>query len=290
VDACVGGFILPFVRALGYPVPDFDFRVRGVTSMSADLHKFGYAAKGASVVLYRTPELRRAQFFIYTDWPGGIYPSPALAGTKPGGPIAAAWALLNFLGWEGYLEITDVVIKTTHKLQEGIDAIPGIQVLGNPEMSVFAIGSDGVDVYEVADELALRGWYLDRQHFPASLHLTVNCAQAAVADQFLADLAEAVATVRKPSLRKMVNKLTIGVANAAVRILPEKWMSALMKRVSSLLGGKRGDLPGRMAPMYGMMGTLPNRGDLRELVTDLIDGMTRYQGDQLGTGIDGSTS
>jgi sphinganine-1-phosphate aldolase len=277
VDACVGGFTLPFVRALGHPVPDFDFRVPGVTSLSADLHKYGYAAKGASVILYRTRELRRHQFFIYTDWPGGVYPSPALAGTRPGGPIAAAWAVLNYLGWEGYLEITGRVMEATHRIQQGIAAIPGIKVLGKPDASVFAIGSDGVDVYEVADELALRGWYFDRQHFPPSLHVTVSCAHAAVVDEFLADLGAAVAAVRKPSLRKAGNRMLIAGANAAVRLLPKRWASALMKRASGLLGGSGGGLPGRMAPMYGMIGTLPNRGDLQELVTDLIDGMTTYR-------------
>src|SRR3990170_4179994 len=278
VDACVGGFMLPFVRALGYPVPEFDLRVPGVTSISADLHKYGYAAKGASVILYRTPEHRRHQFFIYSDWPGGIYPSPALAGTKPGGPVAAAWALLHFLGWEGYLAITEEVMLTTRKIQAGIGEIPGIQVLGEPAMSVFAIGSDGADVYEVADELALRGWYFDRQHFPPSLHLTVTYAHRAFAEDFIAALADSAAIVRRPSLRRTASKLLIRVANAAVRLLPERWVSGLMKRASSLLGGSGGELPGRSAPMYGMIGTLPNRGDLRELGLDLIDQMTRYQG------------
>jgi glutamate/tyrosine decarboxylase-like PLP-dependent enzyme len=276
VDACVGGFMLPFVRQLGYAVPDFDFRVPGVTSMSADLHKFGYAAKPASVVLYRTPELRRRQFFVYIDWPGGIYPSTAMTGTRPGGPVAAAWALMNYLGEEGYLHITETVMTTARKIQEGIRAIPGIKVLSDPEMSVFAIGSDGVNVYEVADELAVRGWHFDRQHFPASLHVTVNYVHAAVADTFLADLAAAVDAVRRPSLRKGIDRSLVKGANRVVRLLPERWTSRLMDRVSALLGGS-GDLPSRTAPIYGLIGTLPNRGDLKELVLDLIDGIFRYQ-------------
>jgi tyrosine decarboxylase MnfA len=276
VDACVGGFMLPFASKLGYPVPDFDFRVPGVTSMSADLHKFGYAAKPASLVLYRTPELRRHQFFVYTDWPGGIYPSTAITGTRPGGPVAAAWALMNYLGEEGYLHITDVVMKTTRKIQEGINAIPGIKVLSDPEMSVFAIGSDGVDVYAVADELAARGWHFDRQHFPASLHVTVSYIHAAFADEFLADLTGAVVAVRKPSLRKTVDRSLVKIANVLARVLPERWVSWSMGKMSALLGGS-GELPGRMAPMYGLIGTLPNRGDLKEFVLDLIDGIFRYQ-------------
>ena len=273
-DSCVGGFMLPFVRKLGYPIPDFDFSVPGVTSMSADLHKFGYAAKPASVVLYRTPELRRHQMFVYIDWPGGIYPSPTMTGSRAGGPVAAAWALMNYLGEEGYLHITDTVMKTAKYLQEGIKAIPGLTVLSNPEMSVFAIASNKMDVNEVADELELHGWHLDRQHFPACLHMTVNYMHAAVADEFLADLAAAAGVVRKPSLRKTASKFLITLANFLTRILPEKWVSWLIGKVSSLLGGG-GGLPSRLAPIYGLIGTLPNRGDLKELVLDLLDGLTR---------------
>jgi glutamate/tyrosine decarboxylase-like PLP-dependent enzyme len=273
-DSCVGGFMLPFVRKLGYPVPDFDFSVPGVTSMSADLHKFGYAAKPASVVLYRTPELRRHQMFVYIDWPGGIYPSPTMTGSRAGGPVAAAWALMNYLGEEGYLHITDTVMKTAKYLQEGIKAIPGLTVLSDPEMSVFAIASAKIDVNEVADELELRGWHLDRQHFPACLHMTVNFMHAAVADEFLADLEAAAGVVRKPGLRKTASKFLVMLANFLTRILPEKWVSWLMGKVSSLLGGG-GGLPSRLAPIYGLIGTLPNRGDLKELVLDLLDGLTR---------------
>jgi len=273
-DSCVGGYMLPFVRKLGYPVPDFDFSVPGVTSMSADLHKFGYAAKPASVVLYRTPELRRHQMFVYIDWPGGIYPSPTMTGSRAGGPVAAAWALMNYLGEEGYLHITDTVMKTAKYLQEGIKAIPGLTVLSDPEMSVFAIASAKIDVNEVADELELRGWHLDRQHFPACLHMTVNYMHAAVADEFLSDLAATAGVVRKPSLRKTASKFLVMLANFLTRILPEKWVSWLMGKVSSLLGGG-GGLPSRLAPIYGLIGTLPNRGDLKELVLDLLDGLTR---------------
>ncbi len=275
-DACVGGFMLPFVRKLGHPVPDFDFSVPGVSSMSADLHKFGYAAKPASVILYRTAELRRHQMFVYTDWPGGIYPSPTMSGSRAGGPVAAAWALMNFLGETGYLHITEVTMQAVNKIQEGIHAIPGLKILSDPEMSVFAIASDKFDIYEVADELELRGWHLDRQHRPPSLHMTVNYVHAAVADEFLADLAACTATVRQPSLRRTTSKFLLKAANFLTPLLPEKWVTALMNKVSALLGGG-GGLPERMAPMYGLIGTLPNRGDLKELVLDLLDSMTRHK-------------
>jgi glutamate/tyrosine decarboxylase-like PLP-dependent enzyme len=275
VDACVGGFMLPFVRRLGYPLPDFDFRVPGVTSLSADLHKYAYAAKPASVILYRTPELRRYQFFVTTNWSGGVYASPSMTGSRPGGSIAAAWALFHFLGEQGYLRITDTVMKTVTKIQQGIASIDGVQVLSNPEMSIMAIGSDTLNIYEIADEMTLRGWHLDRQHLPPSLHLTVTYAHAQMADEFLRDLQGAVEAARKPSLHKARDAALLRLANAAVRVLPEDTVSTIMGRASSLLGVKGSSLPGRSAAIYGMIGTLPNRDDLDELVLDLIDSMTR---------------
>jgi sphinganine-1-phosphate aldolase len=280
-DACVGGFMLPFMRKLGYHVPDFDLSVPGISSISADLHKYAYAAKGASVILYKTAELRRHQMFVYTDWPGGIYPSPALGGTRPGAPIAAAWAVLNYLGESGYLELTDQVMNAARRLQEGVNATPGLKVISNPEMSVFAIGSDpstgsGLDVYSLADELTKRNWHLDRQQFPPSLHMTVQFGHINVVDEFLSDLSHAANIVRKPSFEKTANAWLIKIANFLVRILPEAWVTCLMDKASSLLGGG-GDLPGKMAPMYGLIGSLPNRGDLKEMVLDLLDGMTRYK-------------
>ncbi len=275
-DACVGGFMLPFVRKLGYRVPDFDLSVPGVTSISADLHKYAYAAKGASVILYKTAQLRRHQMFVHTDWPGGIYPSPAMGGTRPGAPLAAAWAVLNYLGESGYLEMTDLVMKAVRRLQEGVNAMPGLKVISNPEMSVFAIGSDGLDVYSLADELTKRNWHLDRQQFPPTLHMTVQFGHIDVVDEFLGDLAEAAKAVRKPSFEKTANAWLIKIANFLVRILPEAWVTRLMEKASSLLGGG-GDLPSKTAPMYGLIGSLPNRGDLKEMVLDLLDGMTRYK-------------
>lgn len=274
VDSCVGGMMLPFVRRLGYPVPEFDFQVPAVTSISADLHKYGYTAKGASVILYRNRDLRRYQFFVHTDWPGGIYASPTMAGTRPAGPIAAAWALMHFLGEEGYLALADTVMKTALKLRQGIADIPGIHILGKPEMSIMAIASNKLNIYEVGDEMALRGWHLDRQQFPPSLHLTVTPAHANVANLFLQDLAAAVDLAKKPSLQKIGSSVMITLANAAARLLPEKLVSRLTARASALLGGKGSGLPQHSAAIYGMMGSLPNRGDLRELVLDLLDRLT----------------
>lgn len=277
VDACVGGFMLPFIRRLGYPVPDFDFQVPGVTSISADLHKYGYAAKGASVILYRDRTIRRHQLFAYTDWPGGVYASPAMAGTRPAGPLAAAWAVMKYLGEGGYLAIAETVMKTTHRLTEGIAAIDGVEVIGEPVMSVFAIASDELDVYQVGDEMGLRGWHLDRQHLPPSLHLTVNYAHAGTADLFLQDLAESVNRARGFNAHRLKGALLLNLAQAGAKLLPEKLVSRLTRRASSLVGVKGASLPERSAAIYGMMGTLPNRGDLKELVLDLLEGFTQPQ-------------
>jgi glutamate/tyrosine decarboxylase-like PLP-dependent enzyme len=274
VDACVGGFMLPFVRKLGYPVPDFDFSVAGVTSISVDLHKYAYAAKGASVILCRNRALRRHQFFVSTDWSGGIYASPTMTGTRPGGAIAAAWAVMNHLGEEGYLAIADTVMKTVTRLRQGIEAIEGVCVLGDPAMSVLAIGSDRLNVYEIGDELTLRGWHMDRQQHPPSLHLTVTHAHAQVADLFLQDLAEAVAQARRFSLAKMSNAAKVGLVRAAAKLLPAPWMSALASRSSSVTGLEGADIPTRSAAMYGMMASLPNKGDLDELVLGVLDSLT----------------
>jgi len=273
VDACVGGFMLPFVRKLGYPVPDFDFRVPGVTSISADLHKYGYAAKGASVILYRGRDLRLHQFFVHTDWAGGIYASPAMAGSRPGGAITAAWAVLNYLGEEGYLEIVRQVMEATDRLKHGIAEIEGVHIFGNPEMSVVALGSDQFNIYEIGDEMTLKGWYMDRQQFPASLHVTLNHAHAKIIDDFLLDLAAAVRKAHRPSFHQIRDGILLRLARFLIRLLPEKWVSKLMGKAATFLGGEDASLPQRSAAMYGMMGTLPNRGDLRTLVLDLLDQM-----------------
>ena len=277
VDACVGGFMLPFVRELGYPVPDFDFGVAGVTSISVDLHKYAYAAKGSSLILYREPALRRHQFCVHTDWSGGIYASPTMTGTRPGGAIAAAWAIMNHLGKAGYLALADTVMKTTLRLKEGVSAIRDVEILGDPAMSILAIGSEHLNVYEIGDELTQSGWHLDRQQLPPSLHLTVTHAHAPVAEQFLTDLEAAAGQAKSINRNRLLNSAQVGLARAAVRLLPEKWVSDLTGRASALTGTKGGQLPSRSAAMYGMMATLPNQGDLEELVLDLLDQLTRLE-------------
>ncbi|MDC0713904.1 aspartate aminotransferase family protein [Stigmatella sp. ncwal1] len=188
VDACLGGFFLPFARKLGRDIPPFDFEVPGVTSLSADLHKYGYAAKGASVVLYRDRALRRHQFFTYGGWPGGLYASPSMTGTRPGGAIAAAWAVMHALGEEGYLENARRVLSATDTLIAGINAIAGLRVLGAPQMGVFAFSSESLNVYELGDAMEARGWKMDRQQNPPALHCMMTPSHERIVEPLLADL------------------------------------------------------------------------------------------------------
>ncbi len=276
VDACVGGMMLPFVRALGYDVPPFDFAVPGVTSMSVDLHKYGYAAKGASCVLYRNAELRKHQYFAYTDWPGGIYASPTMTGTRPGGAIAAAWAIFNRLGHNGYMKIAREVMLASIRLRQGIDAIDGVRILGEPHMSVMGIGGVNTDVYEVGDLMQERGWHLDRQQNPNSLHLTINQAHIASHEEFLRDLRECVAECRREPLDYALHQAKFTATRVATRVIPDVILSPVMKAASGALGVGDGELPTRSAAMYGLMASLPNSGDLETMVIDILDKMTRY--------------
>lgn len=191
IDACLGGVALPFLRHLGRLVPPFDFAVPGVTSMSVDLHKYGYGPKGTSTLLYRDPALRRHQFTVYVDWPGGALASPTLLGTRSGGAIAAAWAGLRHLGHDGFRVLFDGIMETTDRLRAGVGTIGDLRVLGDPPMSVFAVTSDEKDVFAIADHLESRGWRIDRQTAPDCLHHIVNPTHDPIVDEYLADLAEA---------------------------------------------------------------------------------------------------
>jgi sphinganine-1-phosphate aldolase len=198
VDACLGGFILPWAERLGYPVPPFDFRLPGVTSMSADTHKYGYAAKGSSVVLYRGRELRQFQYYTVTDWPGGLYLSPTFAGSRPGALSAACWAAMISIGESGYLEATRRILETGARIRDGVAAIPGLHVLGDPLWVTAFAADDGLDVYQVMENMGRRGWSLNGLQRPAAVHIAVTLRHTAggVADRFLADLAQSVQEVR----------------------------------------------------------------------------------------------
>ena len=230
-DACLGGFLLPWAAELGYDVPPFDFRLPGVTSMSADTHKYGYAAKGTSVVLYRGHALRRYQYFTATDWPGGLYFSPTFAGSRPGALSAACWGAMVSLGREGYLDATRRILDTSTRIRAGIAAIPELRLMGH-SLFVHAFASDMVDIYRVMDEMTKRQWSLNGLHQPSCVHVcvTLRHTQPGVAERFLADLQAAVAQV---------------------------------KATPAAEGG--------MAPVYGLAASLPFRGVVSDILKSYID-------------------
>lgn len=213
VDACVGGFVLPWLEAIGRPVPLWDFRVPGVTSISADLHKFAYAGKGASTLTWRSLDDMKHQIFVATDFPGGIYASPTMIGTRPGGPIAAAWATLQSFGADGYKELARKAIEASDRLRDGIKATSGLVLLGKSDSTIVTYASVGFDIYALADRMEARGWTMDRQHRPASIHLTVTANHGAVVDEYIKDLRACVAEVRaNPNLAKSGTAPMYGLA------------------------------------------------------------------------------
>jgi glutamate/tyrosine decarboxylase-like PLP-dependent enzyme len=193
VDACIGGFVLPFMEALGRDVPPWDFRVEGVTEMSADVHKYGYAPKGASVVLHRDADWFGHQFFVFSDWGSGLYGSPGVAGAKPAAPIATAWAVLHALGRDGYVEIVRGLLDTVDRVRACVDGLDGVELVGDPIGPVLALRSDTVDLYAVGDVMDDRGWHVNRNTDPPGLHVMLSPAHANVVDDLVRDLTDAVA-------------------------------------------------------------------------------------------------
>jgi glutamate/tyrosine decarboxylase-like PLP-dependent enzyme len=194
VDACLGGFILPWGQELGFDIPVFDFRVSGVTTISADTHKYGYGLKGTSALLYRSESLRRYQYFLAMDWPGGRYASPGLAGSRSGGLLAATWASMVSLGRRGYLEHAKAIFETAFAMQASVRKHPELRILGRPTFC-FSFTADPFDVYHVNDYMRTKGWRFNGQQYPNAIHLCVTRPQTqpGVAQSFDADLAEAVA-------------------------------------------------------------------------------------------------
>ncbi|KAL0385327.1 UNVERIFIED_CONTAM: Sphingosine-1-phosphate lyase [Sesamum radiatum] len=231
VDLCLGGFVLPFARKLGYPVPPFDFSVKGVTSISVDVHKYGLAPKGTSVVLYRDHEIRKHQFVAVTEWTGGLYISPTIAGSRPGGLIAGAWAAMMSLGLEGYLENTRKIMEASKRIEKGVRQIPELFVIGRPDMTIVAFGSGVVDIFEVNDVMSSKGWHLNALQRPNSIHICVTLQHVGVTEDFLKDLQDSVQTVK---------------ANP-------------------------GPINGGLAPIYGAAGKMPDRAMVQDLLVDFMD-------------------
>jgi sphinganine-1-phosphate aldolase len=230
-DACLGGFLLPWASKLGYTVPAFDFSLPGVTSISADTHKYGYAAKGTSVVLYRGRELRRYQYYTANDWPGGLYCSPTFAGSRPGALSAACWASMVSMGENGYLDAARRILETATEIKRGIQGIPELRLLGDP-LWVLAFTSDSLDIFQVMEAMSKKHWSLNGLFHPPAVHLcvTLRHTQPGIAARFIEDLRAAVDEVRRS---------------------PEA----------------KGDL----APVYGMAAAFPLRGLVGDLLKSYLD-------------------
>ena len=270
VDACFGGFVMPFLERLGVEVPVWDFRVPGVTTLSADLHKYGFAAKGASLLLHREPSTLRHQFFVATGWAGGIYVSPGLPGTRPGGPIAAAWAAMRALGESGYLALAKDAWAAATALRQGILEIPGLELLGRPHSTIVTWGSNdpAVDVYAVSDILQAEGWGVDRQQLPPSVHLTVNASNLPVVERYLADLRAAVTHVRlHPELRSAGDAAVYG-------------LMAKVPEIAGRLGGRflREAILDAAMPLYTGGGESPRSPFLERYGATIRTAMDRVDG------------
>jgi len=196
VDACVGGVLGPFIRDLDYQVPRFDFSLPGVSSISADLHKSGYTGKGASTVLFRNQDLQEFTGFSFENWPTGQYATLNFTGTRPGGTIAAAWAVMNFLGRRGYLEIAKTVMETRRRFEDGLLQIDGMHLWGNPELWAVAYGSRTDDIVKIAEFLAEEGWGISPVKEPPGIHLMITPIHATFMDEYLSVLQKVVLSIR----------------------------------------------------------------------------------------------
>ncbi|MDT8989621.1 aspartate aminotransferase family protein [Curvibacter sp. APW13] len=243
VDACVGGFILPFMEMNGRTLPLWDYRVPGVTSISADIHKYGFASKGASTITYRNLDYLKHQMFVQQDWPGGVFASPALLGTRPGGAYAAAWAAMQHFGQSGYRDLAKRTMKAFDTMKKGIEAIPDLYVMGSPSGPLLAYGScnPDVNIYAVGDQMDAKGWKVNRLQNPDGLHAMITAGHLEVVNDYLRDLREAVATVKAH---------------------PELAQSG-------------------SAATYGLMSHLPLRGMVRQKVLDMFAQMYRAGGQDM---------
>ncbi|MFC5267571.1 pyridoxal phosphate-dependent decarboxylase family protein [Kribbella qitaiheensis] len=276
VDACIGGWVLPYLRADGVKVPEFDFAVPGVTSISVDLHKYAYTPKGASILLHRSADLRRAQFFAHADWPGYTMLNSTTQSTKSGAPLAAAWAVVQHIGDDGYRRLARTSYDATVRLAEVAASIDGLMVLGAPATTLVALRSDErADVFTIADEMAALGWFVQPQlsfrDQPASLHLTVSAATAARLDELTSALTTAVTAAQAAGPVEVAPEL----AAAAGALDPATLDDPAFDGLLSIAGLGTGEaLPERMAPVNALLDVAPPR--LREaLLIAFLDRLMR---------------
>jgi glutamate/tyrosine decarboxylase-like PLP-dependent enzyme len=223
------------------------------------------------VILYRTHELRKFQYFVFSDWPGGLYASPTMLGTRSGAPIAAAWTALKIIGMEGYLKMAQEVMATTNKIQDGITSVPGLHVTGEPAMCVFSFTSDRHDIYLIGDELAANGWNLDKLQFPPALHMTISNLNSGHEDEFIAALKDAVAITEGQKIKAASSHVVVYLAKALSEFLPVKWFRKLSSKFTSLMNKGEGKNTATGAAAYGIMASINNRENVDEIMLDVLD-------------------
>lgn len=246
VDCCLGSFLVPFLQKAGFDTVPFDFRLRGVTSISCDTHKYGFAPKGNSVVLYRTAELRAYQYFVIPDWSGGVYASPGFAGSRPGALIAGCWTSLMSVGEQGYLDACVKIVGTTKQIMQRIRDSPvlaaELEIMGNPLVSVVAFTARNLDIYDIADAMSHKGWHLNSLQDPPAMHVAVTMPIVKVWEKLIDDLESVIEAEREKE---------------RVRVVEGK--------------GAKGKAMGDSAALYGVAGSLPNKGVVVDLARGFLD-------------------
>jgi glutamate/tyrosine decarboxylase-like PLP-dependent enzyme len=278
VDACIGGWVLPYAARLGRSVPPWTFAVDGVTSISVDLHKYGYAPKGTSVLMHRTPELRRPQFFASAAWPGYTMLNSTMQSTKSGGPLAGAWAVLQSLGDTGYELLSRDVFDAVDAIVAGTADIAALRLVAAPDSTLIALATDGsCDAFTVCDEMAARGWYVQPQMSygaqPPTIHLSVSAATLANVDELLAALAESVAAAVTAGPVAVDPEVAAFIAALDPATLTDADFDGLLV-AAGLVGGEDLALPDRMAEVNAML-DLASAAMREALLVAFLDRLSR---------------
>lgn len=260
VDACIGGFIFAYFKELGIDVPDFDFSVAGVSSLSVDLHKYAFAPKGASVLLYRNKELRKHQFYACTNWTGYPVINTTIQSTKSGGPLAACWATLNYIGHDGYKNLIGKIAQTKERMLELFGNIPEIKIMGKPEASLIAFGSDTIDLFQLADEMRKDKWYVQVQpgneDFEPSIHLTITPISEERTKEFFSDLTKAIERTKEKPRSSTVHQLQALFEDPAELLKPKASMLPILLEAAGV--SEDGNLPKNMATINELLHLLPD--------------------------------
>ncbi|KAJ2905259.1 putative sphingosine-1-phosphate lyase protein [Zalerion maritima] len=246
VDCCLGSFLVPFLERAGFETVPFDFRLKGVTSISCDTHKYGFAPKGSSTVLYRTQQLRTYQYFVSADWSGGVYASPGIAGSRPGALIAGCWASMMSVGQEGYIDACSTIVGAAKSVANGISTSPiltaELEIIGNPLVSVVSFTARNLNIYDIADNMSSKGWHLNALQNPPAIHVAVTLPVAKVWEKLVADLELTVEEEREKERERIVKGT-----------------------------GKKGRAVGDSAALYGVAGSLPNKSVVEDLANGFLD-------------------